>query len=214
MQGDMDLLGFIVQHNEGDQCIRLASKVGVKGGTVFLGEGTARSGLLRKLGLDTIQREIVLLIAPTTIAKQAMDYVVDKKNLEEKNRGISFRLPLKRVIGIAAEGENEPVKGEKKEMYQAIFVIVDEGEAERVLDAANAAGSQGGTVIQAHGSGDKNTKRVFNMEIEPEKDIVLIISPGTLTEKIVDNINKELNLEEPNAGILFTTDLSETRGIV
>jgi len=99
-------------------------------------------------------------------------------------------------------------------MHQAIFVIVDEGEAERVLDAANAAGSQGGTVIQAHGSGGKDTKRVFNMEIEPEKDIVLIISPDTLTDKIVGAINEELNLEEPNAGILFTTDLSETRGIV
>jgi len=214
MQEDMDLLGFIVRHNEGDQCISLASKAGIKGGTVFLGEGTARSSLLRKLGLDSIQREIVLLIGPSQTAKKAMDYVVEKKKLEDKHRGISFRLPLSRVIGIAAGAEPAPYKGEKTNMHQAIFVIVDEGEAERVLDAANAAGSQGGTVIQAHGSGGKDTKRVFNMEIEPEKDIVLIISPDTLTDKIVGAINEELNLEEPNAGILFTTDLSETRGIV
>ena len=214
MQGDMNLLGFIVRHSEGDQCIRLASRAGVQGGTLFLGEGTARSGVLRKLGLDTIKREIVLLIAPSEIAKKAMDYVVEKKQLEAKHRGISFRLPLKRVIGIAAGEQTEPYKGEKTDMYQAVFVIVDEGEAERVLDAANDAGSQGGTVIHAHGSGGKETKRVFNMEIEPEKDIVLIISPESLTDQIVETINKELNLEEPNAGILFTTDLSETRGIV
>lgn len=214
MQEDMDLLGFIVRHNEGDQCISLASKAGIQGGTVFLGEGTARSSLLRKLGLDSIQREIILLIGPSQTAKKAMDYVVEKKKLEDKHRGISFRLPLSRVIGIAAGEETETYKGEKTDMYQAIFVIVDEGEAERVLDAANEAGSQGGTVIHAHGSGGKETKRVFNMEIEPEKDIVLIISPDTLTDKIVEAIHEELDLEEPNSGILFTADLSETRGIV
>lgn len=98
-------------------------------------------------------------------------------------------------------------------MYQAIFVIVDEGESDRVLEAANEAGSQGGTVIHAHGSGGKETKRVFNMEIEPEKDIVLILSRDEITDGITRAINKEMNLEEPNAGILFTTDLSETRGI-
>ena len=214
MHGDLELLGFIVRSNEGDQCVRLAAEVGVRGGTVLLGEGTARSGFLRKLGLDTIKREIVLMIAPSQAAKRAMDYIVEKKHLEDKHRGVSFRLPLNRAIGFAMGEPTEAYKGENPEMYQAIIVIVDEGEAERVMDAAQGAGAQGGTVIQAHGAGEYETKRVFNMEIEPEKDVVLILSSENSTDNIVDAISSEMKLEEPNSGVLFVTDLSETRGVL
>ncbi|GEK92116.1 P-II family nitrogen regulator [Alkalibacterium kapii] len=214
MLESMDLLGFIVRHTEGDQCIRLAKETGIRGGTVFPGEGTVRSGILRTLGIDIIKRDIVLMIAPTEIAKETMDHVVEKKQLTKKNRGVGFRLPLNKVIGIVHEKKTALKEKEQTGMYQAIFIIVDEGESERVLEAANQAGSQGGTVIHAHGSGGKETKRVFNMEIEPEKDIVLILSPNTITDKIIQSINDEMNLEEPNTGILFTTDLSETKGVI
>ena len=209
----MDLLGFIVRHAEGDEVIRLAAKSGIKGGTVFKGEGTARSGILRKLGMDIIKRDLVLIVAPSAVAKKAMNDVAEKKQLDKKNKGISFRLPLNKVLGVVKEEKTETYEKEQTGMYQAIFVIVDEGESDRVLEAANEAGSQGGTVIHAHGSGGKETKRVFKMEIEPAKDIVLILSRDEITDGITRAINKEMNLEEPNAGILFTTDLSETRGI-
>lgn len=214
MHGDLELLGFIVGSAEGDQCIRLAAQAGIKGGTVLLGEGTARSGILRRLGLDTIKREIVLMIAPSQAAKAAMDFIVEKKHLEDKNRGVSFRLPLNRAIGFAIGEPTQAYKGENPEMYQAIFVIVNEGEAERVMDAAQGAGAQGGTVIQAHGAGANETKRVFKMDIEPEKDIVLILSAVSLTDLIVEAVSLEMKLEEPNSGVLFVTDLSETRGVL
>lgn len=99
-------------------------------------------------------------------------------------------------------------------MFQAIVVITKEGQSEIVMEAAQAAGAQGGTVIQAHGAGGYETKKVFNMEIEPEKDMVLIISSRDQTKAITTEINKVLGLEKPNSGILFVADLSETIGVI
>ncbi len=48
-------------------------------------------------------------------------------------------------------------------MYAAITVIVDKGKAEQVVEAAIAAGSNGGTIINARSSGiHENEQTVFD----------------------------------------------------
>lgn len=211
---DMELIGFIMNANEGSKIVKLAGEKGVNGGTIFLGEGTVREGLLRTLGFDNIKREIIILIAPTYQAKEAFYYISEKKELEKKNKGIGFRLPLSNVLGIRKrEALNLKENKVESKMFQAIFVIVNKGEAEDVMKAAHDAGAQGGTIIQGRGAGEYEAKKVFNMDIEPEKEIVLIISQKEKSGLVINNISSELNIEEPNTGILFVTDLSETRGI-
>ena len=98
-------------------------------------------------------------------------------------------------------------------MYNSIFVIVYKGNAELVIEAANKAGSKGGTIINARGSGTHETTKVFAMDIEPEKEIVLILSEVESTQKIVDAINLELKIEEPGNGIVIVQNVSKTYGI-
>ncbi len=211
---NVDLVCCIVNRSEGNQCIKLASEKGVKIGTVFYGEGTARQGILRMLGLDQLHKEVVIFVASSSIAKEAMHYIAEKKRMDKRNRGISFRMPLEEVLGTYSFKNEKETNEEREIMHQAIVVIVNNGEAETVIDAAESAGAQGGTVIHAHGAGEYETKRVFHMEIEPEKDIVLIISEVEKTEAISDSINKALHLDEPNTGILFVTNLTETIGLM
>lgn len=211
---EVDLVACIVNRSEGDQTIRLAAEKGVKTGTVLLGRGTARKGILRTLGLDEVKKEIVLFIAPADIAKEAMDFIVEKKQMNKKHRGISFSLPLEEVLGTISFKKNNEISEEMNVMHQAIFVIVDHGEAETVMDAAESAGARGGTVIHAHGAGQHQTKKVFNLEIEPEKEIVLIISETENIEAIKTSISEEIHLDQPNTGILFVANLNETRGIL
>ncbi len=59
--------------------------------------------------------------------------------------------------------------GAKNTMYDAIFVVVDKGKAEFVVEAANEAGAKGGTIIHARGAGEYEIEKIFSMEIEPEK---------------------------------------------
>ncbi|WP_332842404.1 P-II family nitrogen regulator [Paraclostridium sp. AKS81] len=51
------------------------------------------------------------------------------------------------------------------------------------------------------------------MEIEPEKEIVLIISPSNLTDSIVSSIRDELKINEPGNGIIFVQDVNKAYGL-
>lgn len=218
---DMDLLMFIVNEGEARKIVQFASENGVKGSTVLLGEGTARSGILRKLGLDSIDREIVLIIAPTHIAEDTLKRVSERRQMHKRNHGIGARLPLKRVLGItnkviqnldSIEEDKREQKGTEN-MYQATFIIVDQGEGQDVMQVAEDHGAQGGTLLRARGAGSAEVSRIFNMEIEPQKDILLIISNADATDNIIEGVSRDLKLEEANTGILFTVDLNETQGI-
>lgn len=98
-------------------------------------------------------------------------------------------------------------------MYQSINVIVDKGKGEDVIDAATSAGSKGGTIINARGSGIHETQKVFGIEIEPEKEIVVIIAKSTEVDNIISTIAKRLELEKPGNGILYVQNLNRTYGI-
>jgi len=86
--------------------------------------------------------------------------------------------------------------------------------AEDVLEAAKSAGSTGGTVIHGRGSGVHEKAKLFNIEIEPEKEIVLILSETAKTDYIVEAIKEKLNIDKPGAGILFVLDVNRTSGLI
>jgi len=217
---DMDLLLFIVNHGEARRVMNFVKEEGILGGTIFLGEGTAGSGLLRTLGLDSVKKEIVMLVSPTLKAEKTLAHVADRKKMEKKNHGIGIRLPLENVAGL----KNRTIKDfdqldEHRNpdaehcSYQASFVIVDQGEVDDVMEVAEKNGAQGGTIIEGLGAGSKQASKVLNIEIEPEKEILFLITKNDVTTQILDAISDYLNVEKANAGITFTVDLTETRGI-
>ena len=56
-----ELICVIVNFGQGSKVIKIAKKVGISGGTIFLGKGTAQSRILKLLDLSDIRKEIVLL---------------------------------------------------------------------------------------------------------------------------------------------------------
>ncbi|HOA17575.1 MAG TPA: P-II family nitrogen regulator, partial [Fervidobacterium sp.] len=79
--------------------------------------------------------------------------------------------------------------------------------------AANKAGAKGGTIINARGSGIHESGKILSMEIEPEKEIVMILSESDTTENIVSAIKDAIKIDEPGNGILFVQDVNRTYGI-
>ena len=98
-------------------------------------------------------------------------------------------------------------------MYNLICIIVERGFAEDVIDAAKAAGSRGGTVIHGRGSGIHETSKLFAMEIEPEKEIVIIVSEKTVTDGIVASIRDKMKIDEPGKGVIFVQNVTATYGL-
>jgi len=54
----------------------------------------------------------------------------------------------------------------------------------------------------------------LNMEIEPEKEIVLMLTPVDLTERIVTAVREGLRIDEPGNGIIWVQPVNETYGIL
>lgn len=144
-----------------------------------------------------------------------MEDLDNKFNFHKPNHGIAFSTSVANLIGASynISSEDRKIEGEEN-MYNAIFVVVDRGLAENVMDAAKGAGAKGGTIINARGSGIHETQKLFAMEIEPEKEIVLILTETKITEDVTRAINEKMELSKPGHGIMFVLDVNKTYGLV
>lgn len=211
---EVELLYTVVNYGLGTKIMAYAKKFGISGGTVFLGKGTIKNSFLEFLGINESRREILLMAGEKNIVRKTLSELNKKFLFHKKNHGIAFTVPIKKIIGARCLAEkNNENRSVEKVMYNLIYVIVEKGNAEFVVEAANKAGSRGATVINARGSGIHETSKLFAMHIEPEKEIVMIISQSSLTEGIVESIRKELNIDEPGKGIIFIQDVSEACGL-
>lgn len=212
---DLELLCIIVNYGIGSKIIKSAKQSGVSGGTVFLGKGTVRNHLLELLDLTDIRKEIILMISQKTTADNALEKINKEFQLYKPNHGIAFSTSVLGIIGARCYKNNnvKETGGVENTMYKGIFVIVDKGRAETAIEAATKVGSRGGTIINARGSGIHETNRLFSMDIEPEKEIVLILSEDHLTQAIISSIREELKIEEPGNGIMFILDINKTYGL-
>ena len=100
-----------------------------------------------------------------------------------------------------------------KIMYNVIFVVVEKGRAEDVIEAANKVVSIGGTIINARGAGVHEVQKFFSLEIEPEKEEVFIITKRKNKDKIINSIRKHMRIDEPGNGILYVLDVNEVFGL-
>ena len=212
---NLEMMVFIVNTGYARKIIRFGRKVGFSGATVFLGRGTMihRQKWLKLLDLTDVRKEIVLMLGNQNIIDTAVPQICDKFKFHKPNHGIAFRMHILEIIG-AMQYANHKNKTEVNDtMFNAIFVIVEKGSAEDVIEAASKAGAQGGTIINARGAGIHETSKVFNMEIEPEKEVVLILSESSHTNQITTSIREALKIDEPGKGVIFVQQVKEAHGL-
>lgn len=210
-----ELVCIIVNLGLGSKLIQVAKRYGFTGGTVLLGKGTANNGILNYIGLHEVRREIILLVADKKIVQEALNKLNEEFKFVKPNHGIVYTTSVCAVLG-ARSCKYDKLKeewGVDNPMYNLITVIVDKGNAENVIDAATGAGSKGGTIINARGSGIHETSKLFSMDIEPEKEIVMILSKASETERIVFAIREHLKIDEPGKGIIYVQNVNKTYGL-
>lgn len=209
----LEMLVVIVEHNKASKVLHLADEKGVTASVAMLGRGTASRTIFDYLGLNDKKKAVLMLFGKTEEIMDLADYLVEKLEMNKPNHGIAYIESAFNVFGTEdnANGSENIKRGEN--MYNAIYTIVEKGNADDVIEAAEKAGSRGGTVMHARGSGSEEARKVFNMLIEPEKEIVLIISEEAKTKDIVESIRKETGIEEQGKGIIFITNVEQTYGL-
>ena len=170
---------------------------------------------LKKLAKCVKIKVIVIAVSSEAKAHSALELLNKELKLSKPHHGIAFSVPIYQVAGSSSCKCCDSINkvGDDGFMYNSITVIVDKGNAEEIIEAATKAGSKGGTIINARGSGIHETSKLFSMEIEPEKEIVLILSERESTKAIVDSIRTDLKLDEPGNGIVFIQNVNAAYGL-
>ena len=97
--------------------------------------------------------------------------------------------------------------------YECILSIVNHGYSDLVMSAAKKAGATGGTVLSARGTGNKDISEFFGVSVTPEKDIVLILVPHAIRDKVMTEINVGAGMSTKGMGIAFSLPVSDVVGI-
>lgn len=207
------LFVYIVNYKNGARVAKLAERYGIADATVFMGHGSIDSSMLQFIGVTDIRKELVLAVSKNQEGLSVMDKIIKDQRLDRPKNGIAFTLPVRRIRGFYRTEHDLEEAHHTMGNYEAIFTIVDQGKGQKVIDTAKSAGAFGATLINAKGSGIKEDRLPFSMTVEPLKEIILILSQHCHTDEIVRAVEKEMDLEKPGHGILFTVDVTRTVGL-
>lgn len=97
--------------------------------------------------------------------------------------------------------------------HEVIFCIVNAGFSDAVMDAAKQFGARGGTVIHARGTANKEAEKLFEITVQPEKEIVMILVTSDIKSDILHALYKSVGLNTPGQGIAFSMPVDEAVGL-
>ena len=91
-------------------------------------------------------------------------------------------------------------------MHKLIISIVPHNSGEIITNAANLAGSRGGTILMGRGTAENSIIQLLGLG-DKSKDIVYILVEEEICQNVLDKI-KESTQNKKNFGIVFTTDIN------
>jgi nitrogen regulatory protein PII len=97
--------------------------------------------------------------------------------------------------------------------YELIIAIVNRGAADIIRESANAAGARGGTLLHGLGIGGKEAAKFLGIQIQPEKDIILMVVPAERSDRVMSAILKDAGLATVNRGICFSLPVDSALGL-
>ena len=97
--------------------------------------------------------------------------------------------------------------------YEAVFVIVNAGFSDAVMESARESGVTGGTVLNARGTANPQAERFFGLTIEPNKDMIMILIDSEIKEKVLHNLYRDVGLKTACQGIAFTLPVNDVVGL-
>ena len=98
--------------------------------------------------------------------------------------------------------------------FKLIVALVSEEETEVILKTAREAGATGSTVItSARGEGLTPTKTFLGLDLESQRDIILLLVEGHLSRRILERIAEVGHFDTPGTGVAFQIDIEDAVGL-
>lgn len=205
---------FVINDNEKSLKI-LTNKFSLPFNVVSHGDGTASQGILDFLGLNKTEKIIFTSIIPDIYEKEILTYIKKEMKIKEIGKGVAFTTPLSSSPQYLQEAykKKEGTIMKNKREYHLLLTIVIEGYAEKVMSTAKKYGANGGTLIKGRDIGTKSGFKFFNVEVEPEKDILLIVCKDEDKNKIMEGILDKYGANTEAKGICLTLPIDNVVGL-
>ncbi len=212
------MLFLVTKRGLGDKFSDLLSDNGVKFGVMTHGKGTAPTKILDILGIGESEYDVSMSLFPSSKAEALLEELHEK--LREKGSGIAFTVPTdgyinnktRKKIGLELKENNSMEINETPKGHSLIVVIINGGYSEETMDIARNAGATGGTVIHARGTGPKSASTFFGITIQPEKDMILIVSPAENVAAITEAIGSDESLKKDAHPVSFSLPVNGLAG--
>lgn len=108
---------------------------------------------------------------------------------------------------------NKSVSKKKNKEFDLVVVAINKGFSDYVVSAAREAGASGATIINGRGTGVHENDSVLGIKIQPEKELVLILTYRHSRAEIMKKICERANLNEVGKGMCFSMPVSDIAGI-
>lgn len=99
--------------------------------------------------------------------------------------------------------------------FKLIVALVEDHRTEEVVRTAREAGATGSTVVtSARGTGLRPAKTFLGLDLEGQRDVILLLVEGHLSREILERIAEVGRFdEEPGSGIAFQIDIEDAVGL-
>lgn len=184
-----------------------------------LGKGTATSEHLLLYDLQQTEKAVIGTIVTQASMKQLMKAAKWKMYIDIPGNGIMMAIPIKSVSGgknLAYLTDGQDLGGTVPDMnfnHELIVVILNEGHADMVMDAARSANATGGTILHAKGTGGQKEEKFFGVSLAQEKDMIYVLAPANKKSDIMKAINQNCGTNTPAGAICFSLPVSEVAGL-
>ena len=209
----------IINKDKADIVINIFKKNDISYSYSINGIGTASSSLLSYFGLDEIKKEIIISIVPCVLETKIMHILHNDYEIYKPGKGISFSIPITSAsrylstVYESAQNIEEEYKIMNDKEYELIVLIAKEGYASVAMDAAKRVGAGGGTLIKGIGLGSQEATKLLGITIEPEKDVVLILTEKEEKHKVMKEVTEVVGLSHEGRGIMFSLPVDNVVGL-
>lgn len=216
------LLMLITHPKFSDKASKMFTKMGLPMHYKMNAVGTASSEMMDILGLGSSDKSVLVSIIPKPLAEEALKRLHKELKLGSVNSGIAFTAPLNgisKLITTLYDGEDAPNSDRKdgsamtEHNYSMIAALVNPGFSEEVMNVAREAGAGGGSVVHCRRIADEDTVARIGLDVQEEKEIVLIVTDNESKLQIMQAIGKACGVHSDAKGFVFSLPIESAIGL-
>ena len=192
---------------------------------IFHAQGTASSEVMDMLGLDGVDKNILMTMMPKLFADEMLKKLRKQLHLGMPNTGISFTVAMSGGSGHILqlmekmEPEEKERLAERNETdmtdneYSMIMAIVNQGFSEDVMNAARPKGASGGTVFHSRRVGNEEAMKFWKISVQEEREVVIILAGKEDKLAIMQEIGKKCGMQSKAQGIVMSLPVDSVVGL-